>query len=62
MSSAPSTSCADCFPTSQERSQKLKLCPRFPIVDRSPLQKSAPPAGLEEMIENQQRTPLRADR
>jgi hypothetical protein len=40
MSSAPSTSCADCFPTSQERSQRLKLCPRFPIVDRPPLRKS----------------------
>ena len=40
MSSAPSTSCADCFRTSRERSQKLRLCRRFPIVDRSLPQKS----------------------
>jgi DNA-binding FadR family transcriptional regulator len=29
-----------CFPTSQGRSQRLKPCPRFPIVDRPPRRKS----------------------
>ena len=39
MSSAPSTSCADCFPTSQERLQRPRTCPGPPIVDQSPLPK-----------------------